>query len=147
MTVSFATPAWAEQLATRLQDSAAVRAESMSWVHGPIVLVADADQELGFQETALRIDLHEGEVRGVTVIPTSQVQRSPFAFGGSLARWKTVFTGSVSLIDGALESKLRVRGDLTTLARNKALLSAITIAGEEIETGWYEPEPAAASAG
>lgn len=148
MTATFASPDWARSLATRLEESAAVRTGSVTWVHGPLLLVIDRDEEHGLEPTALRIDLHEGAVRGVDVVHPATARLSPFAIGGSLARWKAVFAGSLPLVDGVLESKLRVRGDLPTLARHRALLDAIAAVGWELDTAWQdEQEPASASAG
>lgn len=147
MTATFASEPWAASLAEGLQQSAAVRTESMTWVHGPILLVVDADAEHGLDATALRLDLHEGSVRDVRVVDPTGAARAPFAVGGSLARWKAVFGGALSLVDGVLESKLRVRGDLPTLARHRSLLDAIAAVGGELETQWQDEQaPAAAPA-
>ena len=148
MTASFASAAWAEQLATRLQESASVRTESMSWVFGPIAFVVDADAEHGLEATAVRIDLHEGTSRGAEVISVADAARTPFVLGGSLARWKAIFGGSLALVDAVLDSRLRATGDLPTLARHRGLLTAIAAAGGEVDTAWQdEQEPASASAG
>ncbi|MCW2927282.1 MAG: hypothetical protein JWM86_1250 [Thermoleophilia bacterium] len=136
MTASFASQEWAGSLATRLQESAKVRTESVTWIFGPIVLVVDADEAQGTAATALRLDVHEGSVRGVSVVSPDLAGRVPFAIGGSIARWQSVFGGALDLVDGALEAKLRVRGDLPTLARHRALLQSITAAGGEVETDW-----------
>ena len=148
MSASFASSEWAEQLRAGLQDSAPVRTDSMTWIFGPIVFVVDADAEHGLEATALRLDVHEGSVRGVTVVDPDDAARSPFAIGGSLARWKAIFGGSLSIVDGILESKLRARGDLPTLARHRGLLDAIATVGGALDTSWQdENEPAAATAG
>lgn len=139
MTASFASQEWADSLAVHLQDSARVRTESVSWVFGPMVLVVDGDAEQGVLATAVRLDVHEGSVRSVRVVEPDQASRVPFAIGGSIARWQSVFGGSLDLVDGALEAKLRVRGDLPTLARHRSLLQAITVAGGEVGTAWPEP--------
>lgn len=141
MTASFASQEWANSLGTHLQESATVRTESVTWIFGPIDLVVDGDSEQGTEATAMRLDVHEGSVRSVRVVAADQTGRVPFAIGGSIARWQAVFGGSLDLVDGALEAKLRVRGDLPTLARHRSLLAAITVAGREVATTW--PEPAA----
>lgn len=148
MTASFASTAWAEQFATRLQESASVRTESMSWVFGPLAFVVDADPEHGLEATAIRIDLHEGASRGVEIVSAAEGSRAPFVLGGSLARWKSIFDGSLTLVDAVLDSRLRATGDLPTLARHRGLLTAVAAAGGEVETAWQdEQEPASASAG
>jgi hypothetical protein len=145
MTASFASAAWAEDFATRLQESARVRTESMSWVFGPIALVIDADAEHGLEESAIRLDVHEGAVRGVDVISVAEAGRAPFALGGSLARWKTVFGGSLAIVDAVLDSRVRATGDLPTLARHRDLLTAIATAGGVVETTWQDDAAEAAT--
>jgi putative sterol carrier protein len=148
MSATFASQEWADSFATHLLDSASVRTDSMTWVYGPLLLVVDADAEHGLEATAIRLDQHEGAVRGVEVIDHDDVVRAPFAIGGSLARWKAVFGGQLSIVDGVLESKLRVRGDLPTLVRHRTLLEGIATAGAALATQWQdEQEPAAAPAG
>ncbi len=138
MIASFASDAWAEQFATRLQESASVRTESMSWVFGPMAFVVDADAEHGLEATAIRVDLHEGSSRGVEVISVAEAARAPVVLGGSLARWKSVFDGSLELVDAVLDSRLRATGDLPTLARHRNLLAAIAAAGGQVETAWQD---------
>src|SRR5437868_891510 len=108
---SFASKDWADSLGSSLQESARVRTDSVTWVHGPIALVVDADAEHGFAGAALRLDLHEGTVRGVTTIDAAEAARVPFVIGGGLKAWQSVFAGKLSIVDGILESKLRARGD------------------------------------
>jgi len=148
MSATFASQEWADSLAVHLHDSAAVRTESISWVHGPLLLVIDADVEHGVESVGVRIDLHEGSVRSVTLVPAEDARLCPFAVGGSIARWKAVFVDrSLSLVDGVLESRLRLRGDLPTFARHRGLLDAVAVAAAGIETIWQdELEPAAAPA-
>ncbi|MEO6866543.1 MAG: hypothetical protein ABI200_00820 [Gaiellales bacterium] len=147
MSASFASQAWIDQLNEGLQSAAAVRTESMSWIFGPLLFVVDADEEHGLERTGIRIDLHEGSIRAVELTDGSEEQRVPFAIGGGLARWKATFSTGASIVDQILGSKLRVRGDLPTLGRHRALLAAITSAGGAIETSWQDDqEPANAQA-
>ncbi len=145
MASSFASQEWATEFGARLQESARVRTESMSWVFGPLVLLVDADGEHGVDATAIRIDLHEGAVRGVEVVRAADAGRSPFVLGGSLARWKAVFAGSPAFVDAVLDSRLRAAGDLPTLARHRDLLAAIAAAGGEVDTTWQDEQAEAAA--
>ncbi len=145
MTATFASPDWIDQLARALEHDAHVRTESTSWVFGPIVLLVDADAEHGLDATAIRVDLHAGEMRGASRAELATVSRSPFVVEGSLARWKSVFGGRLSLVQGVLDSKLRLAGDLPTLVRHRALLEAITAAAGSLETAWQDEQEAAAA--
>lgn len=146
MSAPFASQEWATSFAGLLREDARVRTESMTWVFGPLVLVTDPDAEHGFDGAALRVDLHEGDVRGISLVELDDEQRVPFAIGGSLARWKAMFGGQLAIVDGVLESKLRVRGDLPTLVRHRALLEAITRVGATVETVWQDEAVGATTA-
>lgn len=139
---TFAASDWTSDLATALDGSAAVRTASVSWVFGPLVLVVDADQELGFEATAIRLDLHEGSSRGVRTIPARDASRSPFVFTASLARWRSIFASELSLVDAVLDSRVRLAGDLPTIARHRDLLDAVAAAAGSVDTAWPEPAPA-----
>jgi hypothetical protein len=142
MSSTFASQEWADALRTNLADSADVRMRSMSWIFGPIALVVDADDALGVSASTIRIDLHEGSVRGIEVVPGSERLAVPFRIAGSTARWQSVFDGSLDLVDAVLDSRLRSTGDLPTLSRHRDLFAAIAAAGGSVETTW--PEPATA---
>ncbi|MCW2959962.1 MAG: Fis family transcriptional regulator [Thermoleophilia bacterium] len=146
MTASFASQEWADTFATHLNDDARVRTDSVTWVFGPILLVVDGDESLGLESTGIRIDLHEGEVRGVTLVDAADAVRNPTALGGSLARWKAVFGGSLSVVDGVREAKIRLRGDLPTLTRHSGLFDGIARAAASVETAWQDEVPAEAAA-
>lgn len=139
MTATFASREWADALRTALADSADVRTRSMSWIFGPLRLVVDADEALGMAATAVRLDLHEGSVRGVDVTPAADAAPAPFTIGGSMARWKAIFDGSLDLVDAITDSRLRATGDLPTLARHRDLFAAVAAAGSSVETTWPEP--------
>jgi hypothetical protein len=144
---SFASKDWADSLGSRLQESARVRTDSVTWVHGPIALVVDASAEHGFEATALRVELHEGTIRSVSVIEPAAAVRCPFVIGGSLVHWEAVVGGKLSIVDGILESKLRSRGDLPTLVRHRGLLDAMAATAGELDTTWQHlEEPAGAKA-
>ena len=117
----------------------------MSWVFGPIAFVVDADAEHGLEATAVRLDVHEGAVRSVDVVSVADSGRAPFAIGGSLARWKSVFGGSLALVDAVLDSRVRATGDLPTLARHRDLLAAIAAAASEVDTAWQDEKAEAAT--
>jgi hypothetical protein len=147
MSATFASQEWAASLAGLLREDARVRTESVTWVFGPVLLVVDPDAEHGFDGAALLLDLHEGDLRGISLVELQDEQRMPFAIGGSLARWKAMFGGQLAIIDGILESKLRVRGDLPTLVRHRALLEAITRVGATVATSWQDEAVEATTAG
>lgn len=147
MSMEFASQEWAAALATYLEGSASVRTESMSWVFGPVHLNVDADPEHGLDATTISIELHEGSVRSVAATAPGDAGIAPFALDASLARWKSVFDGSLDIIDAIMQARIEANGDLPTLTRHRSLLAALAAAGAQIDTAWQdEREAAAASA-
>jgi putative sterol carrier protein len=146
MAASFASSDWAGQLASALEHSARVRTESVTWVHGPMVWVVDADEEHGTAATALRMDVHEGSCRQVQATTVDAARVAPFTIGGSPARWKAVLGGTLSIVDAILDSKLRASGDLPTLVRHRGMLDAIAVAAGELDTSWADEQQAAETA-
>ncbi|MCB0878582.1 MAG: hypothetical protein KDC46_06335 [Thermoleophilia bacterium] len=142
MSASFASSSWADQLGSALSASPTLRSEAADWVFGPVLLVVDADAEHDVAAAALRLDLNAGECRGVSTVPVEDAARNPFVVEGTLARWKSVFGGELSLVDGILDSKLRLSGDLPTVTRHRAMFDALVAAGGELETTWPQDEVA-----
>lgn len=140
---TFASADWATQLAAALGDSAPFRTASVTWVFGPVLLVADADAERSFDGAAFAIDVHEGACRGVSMVNRDDAARFPFVVEGGLARWEAVFGGTQSIVDGILDSRLRAKGDLPTLVRHRDMLDALATVAGTLGTEWPAvPAPA-----
>lgn len=129
MSATFATPEWADSFATSLRGDAALSTDARTWVHGPITLVVDG-------ATALRVDVHQGEVRSVTSGAPGEVALAPFELRGTVERWKSVLGGAPTIYDAVLQSKLQVRGDLPTLARHRGMLEGIVRSAAAVPTSW-----------
>lgn len=147
MAISFATSDWADALLAAVRTDSAVRVASVTWIHGPLLLIIDADPKEGMAEpAALKLDVHEGEVRDIRCIGEVDIARTPFVIGGSYKRMKELLTGQLDLVDGILASKLRAKGDLPAIFRHRDLFTALAGATAELDTAWPEPaaEPATA---
>lgn len=140
MSATFASPEWADSLAAHLREDAQLRDDASTWVYGPITLVVDGAEQHGFDAAAMRLDLHAGEVAGVTTTSPSDAQLAPFELVGSLAHWRAVLGGAPTVMDAVLQSKLQVRGDLPTLARHSSLLDGIARSASAIETVWPDEQ-------
>ena len=130
---NIASPEWTKQLSSALQSSSDVRAAAATWTHGPIALNVNADEERSFAGATVVLEVRDGSV-SAAVGP----QLTPFSFSGSLDRWQAVFSGTSTMVDAALESKLHVRGDLPSLQRHRGLLDAIASVAGGLTTTWPE---------
>jgi hypothetical protein len=128
-----ASPEWIAVLAHELKEHAEVRDDARTWTHGPIALIIDADEARSHPGGRVVLEFGNGVVdAGVEPALT------PFAFSGSLDRWQAIFSGSETMMDAALQSKLHVRGDLPTLQRHRGLLDAVAKTAGGLETVWPE---------
>lgn len=126
-----ASPEWTAVLAHELQEHAEVRDDAATWTHGPIALIIDADEARSYPGGRVVLEIHDGAI-GASAEPAL----TPFAFSGSLDRWQAIFSGSETMMDAALQSKLHVRGDLPSLQRHRGLLDAVAKTAGGLETVW-----------
>lgn len=143
MPTNFASADWCQQLYSALVNSADLRTQSVTWVHGPLMLIVDEDSEHGFERTQIRLSLHEGTCRSVTLDEEAHhLLATPFTISGSLARWRSMINGEIPVLKAILGSQVRFNGDLPTIARHEHLLDAIMGAARFIDTLWADEQPA-----
>jgi hypothetical protein len=143
---TFLSSEWIDQWWGRLRADEGVRSEGASWVHGPLLLVVEAEADTFDRTVGIRIDLHEGEVRDLRVVDTPDAARSPFAIAGPYSRWKGLFaTGTPDLIDLLLGARLRVKGDLPALNVHRPLWSAFFAAAGGADIAFPDDVPAQAA--
>lgn len=138
MSAPFASDAWIDQWADALRSSDAVRDAATTWVYGPVAFDIDGDAEHGVEPTTLELDVTAGGVRGVRRIDRSDLRLTPFVVGGPFTRWKGVFSGSLPVVDGVRDARLRSSGDLPTIWRHAGLFDAIAAAGSSVATSWQD---------
>jgi len=148
MAEPFATQSWIDALWAELRSDETFRAAGASWVHGPLLLVIQADPEKGFAETvAIRMDLHQGETRDLRLVPAHGARITPFVLTGPFARWKNVLSAATDAYEAILQGRLRLKGDLPVLARHRSLLGALASCAARVPTNWQDDAAAPAPAG
>lgn len=135
---NFATPAWADAVAQALRADSEVARDAATWVHGPIALVADADDSRSFPGAVVRVHPHEGSVTDVSVHELVAAPLTPFELRGSSERWRAALSGELPIVEAALQSKLQLRGDLPVVMRHRSLFDGLARAAATVDTTWPE---------
>ena len=145
---AFASESWVDAWWTSLRSDDRVRDAAVAWVHGPWLLVIEADAKAGLTETiAIRMDIHAGEIRDLRLSSVDAMARTPWTFAGAYPRWKALLGGTGSLLDSITDGRVRSTGDLPELHRHDVLVSSVLANAAALNTAWPEaPAPVAAGA-
>ena len=144
MSAEFVSTVWIDALWSHLRDDNDFAVASRTWRHGPLALVMEAAPDQHFPQTvAIRLDVHQGDIRDVRAVILDDLRLVPSQIWASFVRWKQMIASNGDLVDAALQSKVRVVGDLTTIVQHRDLFTAIVRAAEAIETEWQDDAAAA----
>lgn len=141
MPVTFASPEWIDALWSALRTDEHVRTTGALWVHGPVLVVVEAQPDRQFPvEGRLLIDLHGGETRDVSALGVGEERLAPCAIAGPYERWKQVLRGTngarLDVVDAVIDGKLHLRGDLAHIARHRPLIEAVVDCAARIDTAF-----------
>jgi hypothetical protein len=136
----FASREWLDEFWAALRASDAVRQAGATWAHGPMLFVIEAEADKGFPgAVAVRIDVHEGEVRDVRV---AERLIGPWRLTAPYTRWKAVFSDGADLVDAITGSRVSFIGDLPTFTKHRALWNAVTASTRTLTTTYPDDVPA-----
>ena len=82
-------------------------------------MVVKADAALGIAEdTAMWLDVHQGECRDCKLLPASEAQAASFIIFADYARWKSVIKKELDPIKGMMQGKLKLtKGHMPTIVK------------------------------
>lgn len=130
MAFDFPSQQWADAYKEAINASEAYRKAGKDWTHGKVAYVVAADAAVGIAEdTAMILDLHQGECRSILVVPASEVQDLPFIVLAKYPQWKQVMKREVDPTKALMQGKLKLtKGHMPTMVKyvhaSKALVDA-----------------------
>lgn len=127
---TFPSDEWLERYKEAINASEAYREAAKDW-EGDITYVVEAEPAKGVPEDVHAwVDLWHGECRDAKLVPPDDGAKAKFIILAPYSRWKEVLRGEVEPIKGMMQGKLKLRGDLPTIARYvKAAEELVSIAG------------------
>ena len=121
--------AWADALCADLNASTEYREAAATW-EGALSFVAQSDAET----RTVWLDLHHGACRSALAGPDAAARDAPFAIEAPLAVWQDVLSGRLDPIMGMMLGKMKVSGNMSTIAAHAKAAKVLVARAAAIET-------------
>ena len=123
---NFATPEWLAAYRDAINSSPEIAEATKDWVDRDIAIVVEAEPDKSVPlDLAALFEVAHGECREAKIVSVDEANRATFTITAPYSLWKQVVMGKLDPIRGMLQGKLKVRGDLPTLAREVAAAKAL----------------------
>src|SRR5580700_8410499 len=120
MAYDFPSPEWAAAYKDAINANAAYKTAAKDWTHGPVAMVVKADPALRIEEdTALWLDMHQGECRGSRLVPAKEAEASSaFVIVAPYALRTIAIRGEPDATKGMTEGPLKpTKGHMPTMVK------------------------------
>ena len=135
----FPSAEWVNDYKNILNASAQYKQAGAGWTHGPIALVTRADPGIGIPEdVGIWLDLHQGTCRDARMVNRSEADKAPFCITGEYARWKQVMRKQLDPIQGMMQKKLELKGQMTIIVKYVAAAKALVEAATQVDTKFMD---------
>lgn len=133
---TFASVEWLDAYKDAINASPEIAEAAKDWERDIVIVVeSDPDHGIPFDLLAL-FDIDHGKVREARIVTLEEAERATYVITGAYSQWKDVVNGRLDPIRGMLQGKLRVTGDLPTLAKEVRAAEALVKAARGITTGF-----------
>ena len=120
MAYDFPSPEWAAAYKDAINSNPLYKVAGKDWTHGAVAFVVKADPALRIEEdTALWLDMHQGECRGSRLAPAKEAEASSaFVIVAPYALWKIVIRGELDPTKGMMQGRLKLtKGHMPTMVK------------------------------
>lgn len=118
MAYKFPSEEWIQEYQKAINTSDAYKQSGSTWTAGPVCLVITANPSLGIErDVGIWLGLHKGVCEEIKIVTSEEAQKAPFVIMGDYARWKQVALGELDPVQGMMQGKLKLKGDLPTIVR------------------------------
>ncbi|PYP70456.1 MAG: Fis family transcriptional regulator [Gemmatimonadetes bacterium] len=139
VSLAFPSAEWVSAYGTAINASAAYRAASAEWTHGPVALVVNPQPEIGIGEPfGIWLDLDRGSCRGARVVSQGEAENAAFVITGDYGRWKQVIRKELGPIAGIMQRKLTLKGSLPIVVRFVKSAEELVQAATQVPTRFLD---------
>lgn len=130
----FATPEWLEAYRDAINADVTIAETTKDWERD-IAIVVEHEPEKGIPVDLWGLfDIRHGRCETARIVTADEGDRATYVIRGPYSRWKEVIEGKVDPIKAMLQGKLKVTGDLHTLAREVTAADALVKIARAITT-------------
>jgi putative sterol carrier protein len=118
MAYRFWSEEWIGEYQKMINSSEDYKKSAATWTAGAVCLVVSANPSVGFdREVGIWLGLYQGVCEEIKIVNLEEAQKAPFVITGDYSRWKQVVLGQLDPIQGMMQGKLKLKGDLPTIVR------------------------------
>jgi putative sterol carrier protein len=119
MPYTFPSPEWTSAYRDAINGNLAYKTAGKDWTHGVVAMIVKSDAALGIKEdTAMWLDLFQGECRACKLVPAAEAQAAAFVIVADYPRWKQVILKELDPIKGMMQGKLKLtKGHMPTIVK------------------------------
>lgn len=133
---TFASVEWLDAYKDAINSSPEIAESAKDWERD-IVIVVEAEPDKGIPVDLWALfDIDHGKVREARIVTPEEGDRATYVISAPYTQWKLVVQGRVDPIKGMLQGKLKVRGDVHTLAQEVKAAEALVKAARGITSGF-----------
>lgn len=130
----FATIEWVEAYEDAINADPEIAEASKDWERD-IAIVVEAEPDKGIPVDLWGLfDIYHGKCREAKIVSPEEGDRATYVIRAPYSRWKEVIQGKLDPIKGMLQGKLKVTGDLPTLAREVKAADALVKIARAVTT-------------
>lgn len=141
MAFKFPSEEWVKEYQKRINASEAYKQSGAAWTAGPVCLVVLANPSIGLdQDVGIWLGLHQGVCEEIKIVSSEEAQKAPFVITGDYARWKQVVLNELDPVQGMMQGKLKLKGNLPTIVRFVKASQDLVRCATEVETEFIDDE-------
>jgi putative sterol carrier protein len=135
----FPSAEWVAAYKEAINSSPTYKTAGQGWTHGVIALVTRAEPAIGIAfDQGIWLDLHAGVCREAKLVSKAEADKAPFCITGEYARWKQVMRKELDPIQGMMQKKLELRGQMTVIVRYVAAAKALVECCQKVPTKFVD---------
>jgi putative sterol carrier protein len=118
MAYRFPSEEWIHEYQKAINASEDYKKSGATWTAGAVCLVVLANPSIDMEkEIGIWLGLNKGVCEEIRLVTVEEAQKAPFVITGDYSRWKQVVLGELEPIQGMMQGKLKLKGDLPTIVR------------------------------
>jgi len=139
MSYLFPSEEWLKEYQNKINSSPEYKKAAAEWTAGPVALVVLQNPSIGLhQDYCIWLDLHQGVCRSARVVTKEEAEKAPFVITGDYARWKQVVKKELDPIQGMMQGKLKLKGNLPTIVRFVKAAQELVNSATKVETKFLD---------
>ena len=139
MGIKFPSAEWTAAFKDAINANDGYATHGAGWTHGKVAYVVRARPELGIErDTAMILDLHEGECRSAEMIDGEGAEdAAEFVIYADFERWREVLSGEVDPTKAMMQNKLKLeKGHLPTIVKFVLASKQLVLSATNIDTDY-----------